>query len=206
MQRQRPGARPAANSYVRASQERNQRLEKRLSLVLFGALCLFVPPIGLIALWRSGKIGTPSRFLFSAAALASMTFIFSMTVRAGSGTAGILPVPQTPRQVGYNSAVVMPAATTVPVVIDTGAENGGLTISYAPNDSGFGEDGGELPIEPVVQIPIVYAVTNNATYYHYQQMCDMQNNSRALTLVEAVAEGLLPCEKCVLAAEAAFGE
>ena len=62
--------------------------------------------------------------------------------------------------------------------------------------------GGEPTQEPVSADPAsltaestVYAVTNNASSYHMLQICDMQENHRMLTLAEAVAEGLLPCEK-----------
>ena len=55
---------------------------------------------------------------------------------------------------------------------------------------------GELPMDPTTQVTIVYAVTNNAQYYHKQEVCDMQTNSRRLLLQDAIAEGLQPCSKC----------
>ena len=62
---------------------------------------------------------------------------------------------------------------------------------------------GGMPVDPASYVTIVYAVTNNATKYHNLQVCDYQTNSRVLTLDEAIAEGLQPCEKCVLTEEAA---
>ena len=54
------------------------------------------------------------------------------------------------------------------------------------------QDSGELTDDT-----IVYAVTNNAASYHLFEICDQQENRRALTLRDALNEGLKPCEKCV---------
>ena len=48
---------------------------------------------------------------------------------------------------------------------------------------------------------IVFAVTNNASSYHLYEICDFQENRRALTLAQALAEGLTPCEKCAALSE-----
>lgn len=200
MQRKRPNSGRPGNSYVAANQTREKQLEQRLTWALFGALCLILPPIGLIVVWRSGRINNILRAVYSAAALAALTVMFSITVNAPAAVTGILPVPKTPSHAGYDANAIAATATPAPVIIDEFADYGDFTVSYGTpvtDENGVViED--QLPVDPASQVTIVYAVTNNATYYHSQQMCDMQNNSRRLLLEDAIAEGLKPCEKCVV--------
>ena len=82
----------------------------------------------------------------------------------------VTPVPEAPAQFAA-PAPGTPAATDGPAAV---------------------QEPGELTDDT-----IVYAVTNNAASYHLYELCDQQENRRALTLREALNEGLQPCEKCV---------
>ena len=42
----------------------------------------------------------------------------------------------------------------------------------------------------------VYSVFSNARYYHSQEICGTQSNRRALTIREAMNEGMGACKNC----------
>lgn len=157
-----------------------------ITLILLGALCIILPPIGVLFTWRAKKMELTLRGIFSAAALASCTLIFFLLMRPGSTAPDIRPTPATPQTVGYNAAPVVPA-TQVPAQPEA-------VVPAAPGatDAPVIQESGELTDDT-----IVYAVTNNAASYHLFEICDQQENRRALTLRDALNEGLKPCEKCV---------
>ncbi len=181
--------------------------QERASLLLIAALCVLLPPLGLIILWRSSRIAQPMRLLMSLAATASMTLIFSLSMANGvPADYGIRPIPVVPTTAGYGASSdaalqtsagyedssVAPAQPdgSVPAQPDGQAE-AGIDLFADP----ISDEGGELDTETTV-----FAVTNNATSYHLYEICDTQTNNRVLTLQQALDEGLTPCEKCVGAA------
>ncbi len=186
--------RPSRVQSTTAYTARYEQEQMRRSLMLLSALCLLVPPVGVILVWRAKKIDIRLRGALSALGLVSMTLIFILLMRPTEAVSTIQPIPVTPVQAGYGAAAtdvyIAPPVTNVPA---------------QPNADFFG---GEPTQEPVSADPAsltaestVYAVTNNASSYHMLQICDMQENHRMLTLAEAVAEGLLPCEKCATVTE-----
>ena len=183
-QKNQSGQRLQVNSYLELNREREEKRDRRLATGLMAALSVVVPPAGLLAVWRSRRLNAPVRIGLSVAALLSMTFICWLWLRGGQTDIGILPEPV----VVYNTE---PETETV------------FTVTYGDGTVDDLTGGSALPVDPASYVTIVYAVTNNATKYHNLQVCDMQTNSRILTLEEAIAEGLQPCEKCVLSADAA---
>lgn len=202
-QKNQSGQRLQVNSYLELNREREEKRDKRLATGLMAALSVVVPPAGLLAVWRSKRLNAPVRIGLSVAALLSMTFICWLWLRGGQTDIGILPVPVVPAYAGYDTAAV--EATPEPVVVyNTEPETETVfTVTYGDGTVDDLTGGSALPVDPASYVTIVYAVTNNATKYHNLQVCDMQTNSRILTLEEAIAEGLQPCEKCVLSADAA---
>lgn len=182
--------------HVQSTQTRNVRSRfepenNRQPMILLAILCLLLPPIGVLLLWRSSRMTMPVRAALSAAGLASMTLIFFLLMRPTStASTTILPVPVTPVQAGYGVSATDPytaQATNVPAQPDA------VIISSEPTaDPSVAQEPGELTDDT-----IVYAVTNNASSYHLSVICDQQENHRSLTLREALDEGLAPCEKCV---------
>jgi len=177
-----------ANPYARYMQKDN-----RPQLYLLAALCLLLPPVGLVLAWRAQKIELHIRGGLSAIGLLSCTLIFWLLLRPAGVTSTIQPVPETPLQAGYGAAssnqyaaATAPPATEVPAPPE-------VVITLTTADPNL------APQEPDVLTDdsIVYAVTNNAASYHLYEICDQQENHRALTLREALDEGLAPCEKCV---------
>ncbi len=196
MQKERPNARPGSgNRYLDHSQQREQQRRSGESLLVHLFLSLVLPPVGLLFAWHSKRLSVLGRMASSLCALAVLTGAFVL-LGDNSSTKGMLPTPQTPALPGYGNA----AQTAEPALDPYGAgapidEGYQITYGDGTTESTYTQDG-ELPIDPLSQVTIVYAVTNNAQYYHSQQVCEMQNNSRALILQDAIAEGLQPCSKC----------
>jgi len=172
----------AYSSYTKA--------DNRSTLILLGVLCLLIPPVGILLAWRARHLDVPTRGIFSAAGFAATVLIFFLLMRPNGAVSTITPVPATPQLIGYGAAgqPVYPVETEVPAPP-------AAAVPAAPSQT-------EDPI--VIQEPgeltddtIVYAVTNNASSYHLYEICDTQENRRALTLRDALNEGLSACEKSV---------
>lgn len=194
MQKERPNARRAGeNSYISHSKAREAQRKSGESLIVHLFLCIVLPPVGLLLAWHSRHLNTLSRAAASLCALAVLTGAFVL-LGGSESSAAILPAPQTPELPGYGNA----AQTAEPDIYVDGQDSvGGYQITYGDGttEETLTQDG-ELPVDPLSQVTIVYAVTNNAQYYHSQEICDMQTNSRRLILEDAISEGLKPCEKC----------
>lgn len=145
-------------------------------LAILAGLCLIVPPVGLICLWRSRHTSAPVRLALSALSLLMMVLVMSL-LRPSEQVQGVLPTPARATQVGYLAAV--PQATQQP---------SDFTVSYSsdtPEDAN-----GSL------QTVFVYAADGIDTYYHATADADNMVNLRQLTYAQAVREGLTPCPNC----------
>ena len=208
----RPGQRPT-NRYIEDNQQRSQRRDRRLLNIIVGALCLILPPVGLFIAWKSDRIQTIARMGLTLVALFGSTVIFTIVLNATMTHDAIRPVPVVPGYAGYDVAAAEPTPEPVDLYTfpeeDTASqESETFVVTYGDGSSenlggddqtaqtGEATTDQEKPLDPLTYTTVVYAVTNNATYFHTQQVCDYQTNSRILTLDEARAEGLLPCEKC----------
>ena len=193
MQKERPNARRGSgNSYIEHSQAAEEKRQTGQAFLINLFLSVVLPPVGVLLAWHSKRLNAAMRVILSVCALGVMTGAFVL-MRGTSSTNGMLPTPQTPALAGYGTA-----AQTPEPVPDGYAENGdGYTVTYGDGTTeGTTTQDGELPMDPTTQVTIVYAVTNNAQYYHKQEICDMQTNSRRMLLQDAIAEGLQPCSKC----------
>ena len=182
MQKERPNARRGGgNSYIEQSQAAEEKRQTLQAFLINLFLTVVLPPVGVLLAWRSKRLNAALRVALSVCALGVMTGAFVL-LRGASPTNGMLPTPQTPVLAGYGNAAQTPEPAA-------DAYDDGTTEGTAAQD-------GELPMDPTAQAIIVYAVTNNAQYYHKQEICDMQTNSRRMLLEDAIAEGLQPCSKC----------
>lgn len=164
-------------------------MNDRRTLIVLAVLCALVPPVGIIMLWRAERITLPVRGGLTLLALAAMTLIFFFILRPDSSETDITPMPAAPQYAGYGyiaSDTPVPTQAPVPPAVVPMVPSGNVSATAEP---------GGLTDES-----IVYAVTNNASSYHLSQICGFQENNRALTLLEALNEGLQPCENCVGAA------
>ena len=163
-------------------------MNDRTTLIVLGVLCLLVPPVGIALVWRAQNLDVPTRAILSAAGFAATTLIFFLLMRPSNAVTSIAPTPATPQLIGYGAAAteVPVAATAVP------AQNAAPAAPAATDNPAAQQEPGMLTDDT-----IVYAVTNNASSYHLNQICDGQENHRSLTLRDALNEGLAACEKCV---------
>jgi len=202
-QKNRSGQRLQVNSYLETNRLREEKRDRAAATGVMAALSVLVPPAGLLAVWRSRRLIAPVRIGLSMVALMSMTLIFWLWMRSGRADVGIRPVPVVPEYAGYDPMAVVATAAPVEVYNSVPETESVFTVTYGDGTVDDLNGGGSLPIDPASYVTIVYAVTNNATKYHSLPVCDYQTNSRILTLDEAIAEGLQPCEKCVLNPDAA---
>lgn len=174
------------NYHARSAQQDN-----RSTFALLSTLCILIPPAGILLTWRAQKLTLAFRAAFSAVGLAATVLIFSLLMRPDSAVSDIRPMPETPRLIGYgtaaNETLVVPSSAAVPAQPGIVSEE-----PQATTEPVYAQEPGELTDDT-----IVFAVTNNASSYHLHQVCDMQENNRAMTLRDALNEGLAPCEKCV---------
>ena len=194
MQKERPNARRGSgNSYIEHSQAAEEKRQMGQAFLINLFLAVVLPPVGVLLAWRSKRLNAVLRVVLSVCALGVLTGAFVL-MRGTTSTNGMLPTPQTPVLAGYGTA-----AQTLEPAADPYADAAqeGYTVTYGDGTTeGTAAQDGELPMDPTTQVTIVYAVTNNAQYYHKQEICDMQTNSRRLILEDAIAEGLQPCSKC----------
>lgn len=171
-----------------------RNMNDRATLIVLGVLCLLVPPVGILLVWRAQHMDIPTRAIFSAAGFAATTLIFFLLMRPSAAVSNIVPTPATPQMIGYGAAATEPpAAPAVPVAPAPGTAPAAPSVPSAPEtpDPSL-QTTGELTDDT-----IVYAVTNNASSYHLNQICGAQENHRSLTLRDALNEGLAPCDQCV---------
>ena len=145
-------------------------------LAILAGLCLILPPVGLVCLWRSRHTGTPVRVALSVMSLLMMVLTMSL-IRPREQTQGILPTPVRAAQVGY-----------LAVVPQTTAQPSDFTVNYSsetPEDAN-----GNL------ETAYVYAADGIDSYYHATADAENMVNLRQLTVAQALREGLTPCPNC----------
>ena len=194
MQKERPNARRGGgNSYIEHSQAAEEKRQTGQAFLINLFLAVVLPPVGVLLAWHSKRLNAAMRVILSVCGLGVLTGAFVL-MHGTSSTNGMLPTPQTPILAGYGNAAQTPEPAAD---LYTGEGQDGYTVTYGDGTTeGTATQDGELPMDPTTQVTIVYAVTNNAQYYHKQEICDMQTNSRRLILHDAIAEGLQPCSKC----------
>ena len=144
---------------------RTQR-EAGKRLAILAGLCLILPPVGLVCLWRSRHTGMPVRLALSTMSLLMMVLMLSL-IRPREQVTGVQPTPVRATQVGYLAAApqatVQPSDFNVNYSSDTPEDaNGSLETAY------------------------VYATAD----------AENMVNLRQLTVAQALREGLTPCPNC----------
>ena len=206
-QKNRSGQRIQLNSYLEKNREREEKRSRLVASGILAGLSLILPPLGLLLVWHSRRLEAPVRIGLSLVALTAMTLVGWLWMRSNITDTTLMPVPVVPMYAGYDVAATEPTAVPVQVynaVPDEQPQT--FTVTYGDGtveDLTGGESG--FPVDPAAYVTIVYAQAENATRYHSQQVCDYVTNARVLTLDDAIAEGLQPCEKCVLGAGTAAG-
>lgn len=166
--------------------------ERRVPLAII--LLLLLPPIGLYYLWRMGVFRTRGRFFMTAIAMVEMTLIMVL----------LLPAKSTPTQQPIPSVPV--AATVVPsgeiinalsnidqLLADQQAESADYAdITPEPTD----QAAYRAEQEAILNTTVYSVFGSSAKYYHSVEICGTQTNRRALTVREAMTEGMGACPNC----------
>ena len=187
--------------------------DNRKPVLMMGALCLLLPPVGALLIWRSKRGNTVMRLSFSALAVASMTLIFSLTMMGQRAASRVdRPVPVTPVQAGYGAYVAPAAPGQSQSAVGGGSAapappSGGATVQTVSQDEAdllgvggqenTGEDVGEDTGEAMTLDTVVFTLAEGGGTYHLLEVCDGVQNDMTMTLEEALLQGLEPCETCV---------
>lgn len=168
---------------------------KRSGRGLFAVLlCLLIPPLGLMFLWRKGVFRTRGRILVTALATLEMAVILSMMLPSAAITP-TLPVPGS--AVRYTPAPesdVRTALSNMDQLLrqQQSPDDGSNASSVTPVDQQQ-----QLIEQQAVLSSIVYAYNGaGSRYYHSVTVCGNQSNLLTLTVEEALNEQLSPCPDC----------
>ena len=158
--------------------------QKRTALKV--ALCLLLPPVGLLWIWRTRSFALRGRLLTSALACASLCLMCLPLFEPASAPT-VLPQP------------VAPVAATHAPLEDTTTALSNIDELLAAGENG--SSGDMAPAQPQLtdeQIynTMVYSVFNNAVNYHVGPTCEGQQNGRSLTVRQALDLSLTPCPVC----------
>ena len=157
--------------------------KKRTALKV--ALCLLLPPVGLVWIWRTRSFALRGRILTSVLACAALCAM-CLPLFQPENAPTALPQPVAPV-----------AATRAPEEV-TSTALGNIEELLAQQEAGVTEAAPAQPQLTDEQIynTIVYSVFNNAENYHAGATCGDQQNGRTLTVRQALDLGLTPCPNC----------
>lgn len=173
--------------------ERTRRSNRALGGLL---LTLLLPPIGIAYLWRRGVFRTRGRVLLSCVATIEMAVLLAL----------LLPTAELPQEAPMAH---LPAAVTI-------APDDGIVTALSNIDQLLAQQQAADAAAAATEVPltdeeaeaqhaaeqeailntIVYSVYSNAKYYHAAEICGTQSNRRALTIREAMNEGMGACKNC----------
>ncbi|NLF27458.1 MAG: hypothetical protein GX592_06125 [Clostridiales bacterium] len=162
------------------------------------ALCVLLPPIGLLYIWRTRSFPLRGRMLATAMAFVSMALLFLPTI----------PKPQLnrvlPNPVAPAGATRAPASDAVTALSNIEQ----LLIAQEAAEAARLQEGQEAPTEDpalaaqreaeneAILNTTVYSVNKGAKLYHTGPTCGNQINRKQLTVQQAIANGLGACKDC----------
>lgn len=161
------------------------------------ALCVLLPPLGLLFMWRNEVFRARGRLIMTALTAIELTIIFI------SGCFGLINWDIEPVSV-YPVAGASIAVTRAPEDETLNALSNieqllamrqpGETLS--PDVTPYLTQEQQLALQREALNTVVYAVHRGAKLYHKNTVCGTQSNGRALTVGEAQMEGLAACPDC----------
>ena len=151
-------------------------------------LCLLVPPLGLMFLWRKGVFVLRGRVLVSLLATIEMMIIAVMLTPA-SVVSTVQPVPGSAER--YAAASQSDALTAL-------SNMDQLLRQQQSVEAGVP---GEVTVDPEQQQAILNTIVytyngSGSRYYHSVTVCGNQSNLLTMTVEEALAAKLSPCPDC----------
>lgn len=186
-----------SNAYTPNMARPGKRSPNNRRTLLKVILCVLIPPIGILVLWRTSSFRLRGRVLVSLLSAISMTLMILSTMQRPVFTS-IVPAPSAPL-----SATHAPETDTVTalsnieelLLAQEAAEAAQLGDGeIAPPQEAVVDDSG--PTDDEIWETIVYCVNNGAKYFHVESVCQTQSNTRQLTVRQAVSEFLGACSRC----------
>jgi len=162
-------------------------------------LCLVLPPVGLLYMWRKGVFRFKGRVVVSV--LSGIVLMLMMSW----GFFGLIDwssMPNTVEPVPGNAAKVTPQPDDETInalsnIDDVIAMNmGDPEATLAPDATPMLTQEEEMALQQEVMNTTVYSVFRGAKYYHSNTVCGNQSNGRELTVQEAITEGMAACPNC----------
>ena len=151
-------------------------------------LCLLLPPLGLMFLWRKGVFMLRGRVLVTLLATIEMMLI-AVWLTPDSAVSPVLPIPGSAER--YAAATESDALTALSNMDELLRQQQAIDagVPYvAPVD--------QAKLQEILNT-IVYTYNGSgARYYHSVTVCGNQSNLLSLTVEEALAERLSPCPDC----------
>lgn len=159
-------------------------------------LTLILPPIGIAYLWRKGVFRTRGRMLLSALATVEMAVLLACFLPTAKLSmeqpVSSLPVAVT---AAPDDGIVSALSNIDQLLAQEQAQQAALEATQEPQTDPADAAAQQAEQEAIYNT-IVYSVYNNAKYYHASEVCGEQTNRRALTVREALNEGMGACRTC----------
>ena len=173
--------------------ERTRRSNRALGGLL---LTLLLPPIGIAYLWRRGVFRTRGRVLLSCVATIEMAVLLALLLPTAElpqeAPMAHLPVAVT---IAPDDGIVTALSNIDQLLAQQQAADAAAAATEVPLTDEEAEAQHAAEQEAILNT-IVYSVFSNARYYHSQEICGTQSNRRALTVREAMNEGMGACPNC----------
>lgn len=164
------------------------------------ALCILLPPLGLVYIWRLGIFPMRGRALMSVVSCIVMVIVFSTGFFGikdwSSMPPTVNPVPGMAVAVtAHPDDETINALSNIDDIISMGMSNS-PDDTISPDATPMLTQEQQLAQQQEVLNTIVYSVHRGAKYYHVNTVCGNQSNGRALTVAEAIAENMGACPNC----------
>ena len=172
----------------------------RLTRGSFGiVLCILIPPLGILYLWRLGVFKVRGRVLITSLSTALMALVISLMLPV-RGIQTETPLPSTPaRATPAPEGEVKTALSNIDQLLyQKQLED---VIAQGGSERDLLTDAEQLELErqeqEAILNTIVYAYNGSgARYYHAAPVCGNQSNGRKLTVGEAMQEHLGAGDVC----------
>ena len=159
-------------------------------------LTLLLPPIGIAYLWRRGVFRTRGRVLLSCVATIEMAVLLALLLPTAElpqeAPMAHLPVAVT---IAPDDGIVTALSNIDQLLAQQQAADAAAAATEVPLTDEEAEAQHAAEQEAILNT-IVYSVYSNAKYYHAAEICGTQSNRRALTIREAMNEGMGACKNC----------
>ena len=173
--------------------ERTRRSNRALGGLL---LTLLLPPIGIAYLWRRGVFRTRGRVLLSCVATIEMAVLLALLLPTAElpqeAPMAHLPVAVT---IAPDDGIVTALSNIDQLLAQQQAAEAAASATEEPLTDAEAEARHAAEQEAILNTT-VYSVYSNAKYYHAAEICGTQSNRRALTIREAMNEGMGACKNC----------